>query len=199
MAAGFRIDELSWIDRPGVSGQVELSVTEDGLQLKETKGGHLIPFDRIVRLRSGVNRANQGESGGQKLTGPGSAARSSRRAFGWKASGDRCSSPQDDTCARTAIGRSAAWRPCSIRHGWNAGFSRERRHALVGMIFLPLVFALVVSVTALREDPPWQKIAVSFVPTIVVVVAILATRSSTPRRARNPDGFRAALWGGPLR
>jgi hypothetical protein len=60
MAAGFRMAATRWLKRRGLSGEIEVSLADDGLRLTGAAGEYRIAPERVARLRAGVDRANKG-------------------------------------------------------------------------------------------------------------------------------------------
>lgn len=181
---GFEILAPRFLRRKGLMGPVQVRLAHGGLAFESAKGGDFVlPPSRVRMLRFGVERAEKygpfyetrlridGESGVQLL-------RTSRPpAAMW------------EVLAGFARQVDAAGGGAGLELGLG-----DRRHLwLPGMLMLPLIFAVVVCLLALRDEPKWQWAAVSALPLLLAGLGIWTGLRGRPRRAVGLARFLAGL------
>ena len=175
---------MSWsLRQRGMRGVV--TVTLDGDRLHVTAANDVsmvIEAQQVVRLRAGVDKSDK--------SGPVFATRI------WLRGDDKALlisvRRQDMNDYAATIGGFAER---LMADKLEVGLTEGARRWTIGLLSMPLVFALVVWAVALNDKPFWQGLAVSAVPALVLVVAVLSTRKWVPQPAVTHAAFGQALRG----
>jgi hypothetical protein len=171
------------LKRRGLTGRVMVAFDGGALQLTGARGAGLTikPVD-VARLRAGVERPRGGPIFTTRLWLQGEEKPVRIIAF----------RPDLDGYA-TMIGGFAARLEAERLE---TGLTVATRRWVIGLLTLPLVFALTVWAVALNEKPVWQGLVVSAIPAVVLAIAIMASRNWVPRPAGSHAAFMAALRDG---
>ena len=169
--------------RKGLRGAVTVVFNGDGLALTGTNGSNLvIRAGDVARMRSGVDWATKG--------GPTFEARV------W--------TNGEPSAVLIRVRRNELPNYAAVIGGFaeriavdklQVGLTGAASYWTIGLLSLPLAFALGVWAFALRDKPQWQGFVVSALPALVLVIAVRATRKSVPRPALSHAAFRQALRG----
>lgn len=170
--------------RKGLRGAVTVVFDGDGLALTGTNGAVLvIRPGEVERMRAGVDSATKG--------GPTFETRI------WTKGETR---PVLITVRRnelnnyvTVIGGFAQRLPADRLE---IGLTPAARRWTIGLLALPLMFALAVWAVPLRDKPIWQGAVVTALPALLLALAIRMTRKWVPRPAGTLASFIEALRGG---
>jgi hypothetical protein len=175
---------MSWsLRQRGMRGVVTVTLDGDKLHLTAANDVSIvIEAQQVVRLRAGVDKSDK--------SGPVFATRI------WLQCDD---GPLLISVRRQDMndyaGTIGGFAELLAAEKLETGLTVAGRRWTIGLLTLPLVFALVAWAFALRDKPLWQGMAVSALPLVVLVIAVLATRKWVPRPAGTHAVFGQALRG----
>lgn len=181
---GFEIAAPRFLRRKGLKGPVQVRLTEAGLAFQGAKGGdYVLPAERVRMLRFGVERAEKyGPFHETRLRIDGEAGVHLLRT-------SRPPAAMWEVLAGFARQVDAAGGGAGLELGLG-----DRRHLwLPGMLSLPLVFAVVVCLWPLRDEPKWQWAAVSALPLLLAWLGVLTGLRGRPRKGVGLAGFLAGM------
>ena len=171
------------LKRRGLTGRVAVAFDGKVLHLTGARGGELTlrPQD-VAKLRAGVERPRGGPTFMTRL---------------WLQGEEKpvrfiAHRPGLDGYATTIGGFAATLDAAKLE----TGLTVASRYWVLGLLAMPLAFALTVWAIALNERPLWQGLMVSLVPMVVMVIAVVATRNWVPQPAGSHAAFMAALRDG---
>jgi hypothetical protein len=169
--------------RKGLRGALTVALDGDKLRISATNGATLvIAAGDVERIRAGVDRATKG--------GPTFETRVwTKGEAGVLLIRVRRNELQNYAAV---IGRFAER---LTTDKLEVGLTTSGRRWTIGLLSMPLIFALGVWAVPLRDAPLWQGLVVSALPALLLVFAVLTTRKSVPRPAVTHAAFGQALRG----
>jgi hypothetical protein len=171
------------LKRQGLTGRVAVAFDGEALQLTGASGAGLaIRPEAVARLRAGVERPRGGPIFTTRLWLQGEAKPVRFIAF----------RPDLNDYAAMIGGFAAGLEAEKLE----TGLTVATRRWAIGLLTLPLAFAMTAWALALHDKPLWQGLLVAAVPMVALAVAVVATRTWVPRPAGSHAAFTAALRDG---
>lgn len=180
-------DFTAWIDRHfrryGLHREVTVRLTQEGLELTDTKGGrYVIRPAEIERLRAGIDKVRGGPFFETRI---------------WLKGAKK---PVKLITRRYHLhGYTPAIRGLAARlelSQLETGTSKADRNLTIGLLVIPLLFAIAIWAGPLHEKPLWQGLTVVTIPALALIAVIFDSRRSKPAPIVSREAFYQAVNAG---